>query len=90
MKGFWYEDLVVEDVQFHVTKARDMVLAANMGLKKKYFAQKIEIASNEAYYLMDDNKKMVAVFRGIPRKKEKKMDSEASLENHDTLFAIQR
>nr|CCN97887.1 uncharacterized protein [Arabidopsis halleri subsp. halleri] len=62
---------------------------------------------------MDDNKKMVAVFKKsmksimvgekeimpyenlphtswISLKKEKKMDSEASLENHDTLFAIER
>lgn len=65
MEGFGSEDLVVEDVQFHVPKARDMIIAANMGLKKRYFAQKINIATNGAYFLLDDKKKKVGVFKPV-------------------------
>uniref|UniRef100_M4EWV3 1-phosphatidylinositol 4-kinase n=2 Tax=Brassica TaxID=3705 RepID=M4EWV3_BRACM len=71
------QDLVVEILPVPVMRARDIIVAANMALKKKIFAQKISRATNGAYFLMDEKMRKVAVFKpeeeedGCSRKGEK-------------------
>ncbi|KAL0703108.1 hypothetical protein Bca4012_069533 [Brassica carinata] len=57
------QDLVVEILPVPVMRARDIIVAANMALKKKIFAQKISRATNGAYFLMDEKMRKVAVFK---------------------------
>uniref|UniRef100_A0A0D3C705 1-phosphatidylinositol 4-kinase n=1 Tax=Brassica oleracea var. oleracea TaxID=109376 RepID=A0A0D3C705_BRAOL len=57
------QDLVVEILPFPVMRAQDIIVAANMALKKKIFAQKISRPTNGVYFLMDEKMRKVAVFK---------------------------
>ncbi|KAL0862899.1 hypothetical protein Bca101_042017 [Brassica carinata] len=66
------QDLVVEILPFPVMRAQDIIVAANMALKKKIVAQKISRATNGAYFLMDEKMRKVAVFK--PEEEEDEED----------------
>lgn len=57
------QDLAVEILPFPVMRAQDIIVAANMALKKKIFAQKISRPTNGVYFLMDEKMRKVAVFK---------------------------